>query len=91
MEEFIMNDEKMMDGLRTAVGTITVILMLITVVLQVFAFNALRYVILCSCVLLLITIELVFDGILKNSKGIATHGSWYALWLFNLIMNLFRI
>lgn len=86
-----MNDEKMMDGLRTACGTILVILMLITVVLQVVGFNALRHVILCSCILLLITVVLVFDGILKDSKGIATRGWWYALWLFNLIMNLFRI
>lgn len=91
MEEFIMNDEKMMDGLRTAVGTINVILMIITVVLWVVAFNALRHVILCSCVLLLITVELVFDGILKDLKGIATLGCWYALWLLNLIMNLFKI
>lgn len=86
-----MNDEKMMDGLRTAVATINAILMVITVVLQVVAFNALRHVILCSCVLLLITVTLVFDGILKDSKGIFTRGWWYALWLFNLIMNLFRI
>lgn len=86
-----MNDEKMMDGLRTAVGTINIILMVITVVLQVVAFNALRHVILCSCVLLLITVELVFDGILKDSKGIAMRGSWYALWFFNLIINLFSI
>ena len=91
MEEFIMNDEKMMDGLRTAVRTINMLLMVITVVLQVVAFNALRHVILCSCVLLLITVTLVFDGILKDSKGITTCGWWFALWLFNLIMNLFRI
>lgn len=86
-----MNDEKMMDGLRTAVGTINVILMIITVVLWVVEFNALRHVILCSCVLLLITVELVFDGILKDLKGIATLGCWYALWLLNLIRNLFKI
>ncbi len=86
-----MNDEKMMHGLRTAVGTINAILMLITMVLQLTAFNALRNVILCSCVLLLITVTLIFDGILKDSKGIFTHGWWYALWLFALIMNSFRI
>ena len=86
-----MNDEKMMDGLRTAVDTINMVLMVITVTLQVVAYNALRHVILCSCVLLLITVELVFDGILKDSKGIFTRGWWYALWLFNLIMNLFKI
>ncbi len=86
-----MNDEKMMDGLRSVCGTILLILSVITVVLQVVAFNALRHVILCGCILLLITVELVFDGILKDSKGIATRGMWYALWLFNLIINLFSI
>ena len=86
-----MNDEKMMDGLRTAVGTINMVLMVITVTLQVVAYNALRHMILCSCVLLLITVELVFDGILKDSKGIFKRGWCYALWLFNLIMNLFKI
>ena len=86
-----MNDEKMMDSLRTIVGIINLILMVITVVLQVAAYNALRHVILCSCILLLITVELVFDGILKDSKGIATCGMWYVLWLLNLIINLFSI
>ena len=91
MEEFIINDEKMMNGLRNVVGTINMILMVITAVLQVVAFNASRHIILCSCVLLLITVELVFDGILKDSKGIATRGCFFALWLSNLIINLFMI
>ena len=86
-----MSDEKMMDSLRTVVGIINMILMVITVVLQVAAYNALRHVILCSCILLLITVELVFDGILKDSKGIATRGMWYVIWLLNLIINLFSI
>ena len=86
-----MSDEKMMDSLRTVVGIINMILMVITVVLQVAAYNALRHVILCSCILLLITVELVFDGILKDSKGIATRGMWYIIWLLNLIINLFSI
>ena len=86
-----MSDEKMMDSLRTIVGIINMILMVITVVLQVAAYNALRHVILCSCILLLITVELVFDGILKDSKGIATRGMWYIIWLLNLIINLFSI
>ena len=65
-----MNDEKKMNGLKTIVDTIWAILMVITVVLQMVAFNALRHVILCSCILLLSTVGLLFDGILKDSKGI---------------------
>lgn len=87
----MMNDEKMMDGLRTTVMRINVILMFITVTLQVLAFEALRHTILCSYILLLITVTLVFDGILKDRKEMVTHGWWYALWFFNLIMNLFNI
>ncbi len=85
-----MNDKKTMNGLRATVMSINVLLMCITVVLQLWAFETLRHTILCACVLLLITITLVFDGILKDSKGMITHGSWYALWLFSLIMALFR-
>ena len=43
MEEFIMNDEKMMDGLRTAVGTINMLLMVITVVSFSFIVDFLLY------------------------------------------------
>lgn len=86
-----MNDEKMMDGLRSVTMLINVILMVVTVVLQIVAFDALRHTILCCCVLLLITITLVFDGILKDGKGMAMHGGWYLLWFFSVIMNLFEI
>ena len=87
----MMNNEKMMDGLRTTVMVINTILVFITVGLQVLAFEALRHTILCSCILLSITVTLVFDGILKDRKEMVTHGWWYALWFFNLIMNLFKI
>ena len=85
-----MYDEEKMKGLRTIVSLVLVILMVVTVVLQVVAFDALRHVILCSCVLLLITVSLVFDGILKDGKNLFTHSAWYALWFFNVIMNLFK-
>ena len=71
MEEFIMNDEKKIDILRSVVCSIIIVLMIITIVLDVVALNALRHVILCSCILLLSTVGLLFDGILKDSKGIA--------------------
>lgn len=87
----MMNDEKMMYGLRTTVMGINLILMVITVVLKALAFEALMHTILCNCILLLITVTLVFDGILKDRKGMVTHGLFYALWFFNLIMNLFNI
>ena len=85
-----MDDKKMMEGLRITIMSVNVILMCVTVALQVVAFEPLRHTILCSCVLLFITITLVFDGILKDRKEMIVHGSWYALWLFNLILNLFK-
>lgn len=86
-----MNDERMMEELRTKVGIINMGLIIITGTLHVVAFNALRNVILCSFILLLITVELVFDGILKDSKEIVIHGWLYILVLFKLIINLFKI
>ena len=85
-----MNDEKIMKVFRLTTIGVSLILMIITVVLQTVAFEALRHTILCSCVLLLITVTLIFDGILKDSKRMALHGSWYALWFFNLIRSLFE-
>ena len=85
-----MYDEEKMKGLRLPVLIALLILMVVTIVLQLTAFQALLHSILCACVLLLITVELVLDGILKDSKNMFTHGFWYALWFFNLIMNLFR-
>ena len=83
-----MNNGKTIDNLRDAFSIITVILAIITFVLHVTAFNALRHVILCSCILLLITVELVFDEILKDSKGITMDIIGLIAWLPNLILNL---
>lgn len=86
-----MNDEKMMTGLRTVVIGFNVLLMFITIIMQIFAFNVLQYAIMSSCILLLITVTLVFDGILKDKKEMTTHVFWYALWFFLMIMNLFKL
>ena len=83
-----MNDEKMMKGLRTAFTGVSVILVLIILVLQLSAFEALMHTILCNCVLLLITVTLIFDGILKDGKNMALHGGWYVFWFLNMIANL---
>ena len=83
-----MNDEKKMNGLRTLVWNIKFIPMIPLIFIEMLA---LERVLLSICILLLITIELVLSGILKDSKGITTRGWWYALLLFSLITNLFRI
>ena len=83
-----MNNGKTIHNLMTVLSIITVILAIITFALQVTAFNALRHVILCSCILLLITVELVFDEILKDSKGITMDIIGLIAWLPNLILNL---
>ena len=83
-----MNDEKKMNKLRTAVENISLIPM---VILIFFEMTAVQRVILSSCILLLITIELVFCGILKDSKRIVISGALYVLWLIALIVNVFRV
>lgn len=82
----MINDEKKIDVLRTIVLGVNVILMCVTVAFQLWAFELVRHAILCSCILLLITIALVFDGILKDAKSLALHGSWFVIWLLNLNM-----
>ena len=86
-----MYDEEKIKGLRTVVMLVNVLLMLVTVTLQMAAFEPVRHVILCSCILLFVTATMIFDGILKDSKNLFLHGSWYALWFVGLILNLFEI
>lgn len=86
-----MYDEEKMKGLRAVVMLVTVLLMVVTVTLQMAAFEPVRHVILCSCILLFVTATMIFDGILKDSKNLILHGSWYALWFAGLILNLFKI
>ena len=83
-----MNDEKKMNSLRTLVRNIKIIPMISLIFIEMLAVGR---VLLSIFILLLITIELVLSGILKDSKGIATGGAWYVLWLIALIANLFRI
>ena len=83
-----MNDEKKMNSLRTLVRNIKFIPMIPLIFIEMLAVGR---VLLSICILLLITIELVLSGILKDSKGIAAGSAWYVLWLIALITNLFRI
>ena len=87
MEGFIMYDKKY-ENLRLVLEGILILLMLVTVVLQVLAFEALCHCILSACVLLLIVISLVFDLICKDTRKAFTHVVWCAMWIFILIMGL---
>lgn len=84
-----MNNKKKIQILRKIVTSINVILISITLAFQIWSFNLLRHTVLCSCSLLLLSITLILDGLLKDTEGISIHCSWYALWLFNL--NIFLI
>ena len=90
MEVLVMYDEGKMKKLRTLVMLIDIVLMFVTMVLETTVFQALLVSILCACVLLLTTVTLVFDGILKDSKNMFTHGLWYTLWFLNMIITLFN-
>lgn len=90
----MMNDEEMMKVLmkvlRTLITAITSLLMCITLVLYLLAFEALVHTILCGCILLLMTIELIFDGILKDSKNMKLHVFSYVIWFISMIETLFN-
>ena len=83
-----MNDEKKMNSLRTLVQNIKSIPMILLIYIEMLAVGR---VLLSIFILLLITIELVLSGILKDRKGIAAGSAWYVLWLIALIVNVFRI
>ncbi|MBQ3414045.1 MAG: hypothetical protein IJH39_01580 [Clostridia bacterium] len=85
-----MNDEKRIKSLRIANLLVTAILMGVTVMFMIVTFEPLRHTIMSSCVLLLLTITLVFDGILKDKKQMMSHSIWYVLWFSNLIITLFK-
>lgn len=86
-----MNDEKKVNGLRTVIGIINVILLVIISVLLKGSSSALQYMILCICGLVLTTVELILDGISKDGESIFLHGCWFLLWLFQLITAVSRI
>ncbi len=86
-----MNNKEMMNALRATVELIAVILIVVTIVLKVCALETLRLVIMCSCILLLITVTFIFDGILRDGKKMALHGFCYALCFLFLIKNLFKM
>ncbi len=86
-----MNDEKKLRlmKLKSKIQTISLISMGITLVCQVFAFNALRHVILCCFILLLIGFLVIIDICLKELKEIPTLGYLFFIWLANIIIILY--
>lgn len=79
-------NKKEMKVMRDVIQLISLILMIITLILQIFAYNAFVYSIMCNFILLLTTIILVINGILKNYKEIAFYGFIYTVWFVSLII-----
>ena len=73
---------------RTLATSFLVLFMLVTLVLQIVAFKAYLHAFLCSCILALTTITLVFDGILKDNKQMFVHACWYVAWFINLLATI---
>lgn len=82
-----MNDEKRVRNLRTLILIVTAILVVITMVLQIVAYEPLRHTILTSFVLLLIAVLLACDGILNERRSIFRDVILYEIWFVNLIVN----
>lgn len=89
-EDYTMNNRKeiMMQVLWYVAMSLTAILMCVTVLLQIFAFDSVKHTILCSCIILLSTVTVVFDGVLKEKKRMLIHTVLCVVWVFILIMGL---
>jgi len=86
----MMNDKEMLKGLRTIVLSISALLMVITVIVQLSAYQAVLHIVLCSTILILMAFTLVFDLLLNDGKELVHHFGWFVLWCLNLLLNLFR-
>lgn len=87
---FAMYDEKKMKDFRSVVMFVNMLLMGVTIILQIVAYDSTRHSIMCSCILLLVTAIMIFDGILKSGKDMIMHGVWYALIFGSLIISFFK-
>ena len=87
---FAMYDEKKMKDFRSVVMFVNMLLMGVTIILQIVAYDSTRHSIMCSCILLLVTAIMIFDGILKSGKDMIMHGAWYALIFGSLIISFFK-
>lgn len=86
-----MNNEKNIVNLRNAIGYTNEILIINYLLVQVATFGTIFNVVFCICILMLITIDLIFNQILKDSKRSLACGVCLIVWLFNLIINLSSI
>ena len=86
-----MNDEIKIRKLSNKIAIIDIAVMLLSILLQIADFNALRNVIFCSCILLGIIVILILDVILRDRRNFLLHSVWLVAWLFNLIVSLFTM
>lgn len=85
-----MYDEKM-KGLQILFSFLNVICMFVAVVIQTVVSKAWLYCILCAFILLILTLTLISDVILKDRKSIFMHGFWYVCWFLSMIIVLFKM
>ena len=80
---------KRINKLKSFTKSLVLIIMVITILLQIFAYNPLHHFLLISGILFLLTVMIALDGILKEKRHLRTCMIWYALWLLNLTTYLF--
>ena len=86
-----MNDEKMMEVLRSVVDDVSIVLVFFTTIMVLGSCEPLMLGIMYNCTLLSYTVKLVFDGILKDTKGMAFDGFLYAINFLLMLYQLFNI
>ncbi len=86
-----MDDEKKMKFWRRIFSILNFVLITVIAILDIATFEALLHCILCTFALLLTTISLVLDGIVKDIKSLCMNGLYYLILSAFLIENLFKI
>lgn len=86
-----MNDEKMMEVLRSVVDDVSIVLVFFSTIMVLGSCEPLMIGIMYNCILLSFTVKLVFDGILKDTKGMAFDGFMYVMFFLLMLYQLFNI
>ena len=82
-----MKDRRRLSSIQLAVMIVSVMLMIVTVALQLTYFNITVHIILCSFIVILTIVTIIFDILLKEKIGkILGHICWICIWVLNPVL-----
>ena len=83
-----MKNRRKLDDLQLIVIMISIVLMILTFALQIVGFVFIRYIILCSIIIVLMIVSIILDIIIKEHKRILYYVFLCFLWSLNLILSI---